>query len=88
MDMILKILYMAATVLIHYEVLTFCLIGLVAWRAITSDTKTMIRSVIAFTISITILVGIPMGITEARLPKETKGDVEAVIMKEVSEWTQ
>jgi hypothetical protein len=81
-----KIIYMAVTVLIHYEIITICFMGLVAFRAFKRNSKALIRSVIAFSISVAILVGIPMGIVEAMYPKETKGDTETAIIKEVERW--
>lgn len=86
--MIAKIIYMAATVLIHYEIITICFMGLVAYRAFKRDSKALIRSVIAFSISVALLVGVPMGIVEAMYPDETKGDTETAIIKEVEEWMQ
>ncbi len=88
MDIVLKIVYMSAIVLIHYYVLTLCFIGLVTYHAVKSDHKTMIRSIIAFCISIAILIGIPMGIMEERFPKETSGNAEAKIIREVKTWMQ
>lgn len=87
MDMMLKIVYMADTILIYYQVPTFCLLGVAAYRGWKNGAKVMLRSAIAFCISIAILIGMPMGIIESLLPEETSGDVETVIMKEVSEWT-
>lgn len=88
MNPIAQVVYMSLTVLIHYQILTLCLMGVVAFHGFKSDSKKLIRKVIAFSISIAILVGIPMGIVEGIYPEETKGDVESVIIKEVTEWDQ
>jgi hypothetical protein len=84
MDIIAGILLVSITILIQYQVLLLCLIGLVVYHSFKSDLKTMWRNIISFLLSVTIVVGIPMGVIKMLYPEA--GNAESEIMKEVKEW--
>jgi FtsH-binding integral membrane protein len=80
----LIIIYFAITILDHFQIINFCFIGIVLYHAFKSNTKKVIRSSIAFALSIFIIIAIPSGIVVIVHP-EIKGK-DAEILKEVEEW--
>lgn len=84
---ILMMICSAIMILVHYHIVTICLIILTLYHACKSDARTMARSIFAFFISMILILGIPSGIIKAIYKDDIAGtDIELELIKEVGSW--
>lgn len=84
---ILMVICSAIMILIHYHIVTICLIILTLYHACKSDARTMARSIFAFFISMVLLLGIPSGIIKTIYKDDIAGtDMKIELIKEVASW--
>lgn len=78
------VLYVSITLLTHYQIPEFCLLGIIIYHAFRSDRKTLIKAVMAFLLSVTIVIYIPNGVIQMLHPEAKKAEPE--IVREVQKW--
>jgi hypothetical protein len=80
-----QIIFTALAVLIHYNILTVCLILLTGYSFIKhkGDSKAVICKVISFCLAIVFLVGMPMGVIEIWYPNQANSEN---VVKGVTVW--
>jgi hypothetical protein len=72
------ILYVSITLLTHYQIPEFCLLGIIIYHAFRSYRKTMIKAVMAFLLSVTIVIYIPIGVIQMLHPEAKRAEPEIV----------
>lgn len=84
MDIVSGLVLVSITVLLQYHILDLILLGLIIYHAIKTDRKTMFKTVLAYLLSVVIVVGVPYGLVKLKYPEAV--GAEKAIMKEVQSW--
>jgi hypothetical protein len=88
MEQIAAIIFVSLTLVDHSKIFGFCLVIWICIRIRSTGYSfgTMAKSVLAFCISGTLLIGLPLTVAKMCYPELATPKAEAGAIKEVAEW--